>query len=446
MAVTLLHTSDWHLGRRLYGKSRDTEFHKFLTWLLEILIKKRVDILLIAGDIFDTNTPSHQAQSLYYDFLTQVAKTHCRHVVIVAGNHDSPSFLEAPKGLLKALDIHVIGSVSENLADEVLVLYNAQHIPEMIIMAVPYLRDRDVRQVQAGEQIEDKEKKLISGIANHYQQVSKIAIQKQHELQQQYQISLPIVATGHLFTHGGKTIDGDGVRDLYVGTLAYVTADIFDKNIDYVALGHLHVPQMVANQAHIRYSGSPIAMGFAEANQKKQINLIKFYTAVSTLPYQKPNENTTNYQLNLLNNLDDDNMDYLCKFSKKIDIEFIHVPVFQALQTIKGDWPLIKNSLIALKQQNISVWLEIVYNGDDVIGDLKQQIYDIVKNSQLIVLKIKNLQIRQQLLMSQNSGETLEELDEKQVFERCLQANKIPKAQQSILWQNYSEILDLIRS
>jgi exonuclease SbcD len=132
------------------------------------------------------------------------------------------------------------------LEEEVLVLRNDQSDPELIVCAVPYLRDRDIRVAEAGESIEDKERKLIDGIRNHYAAVAVLAEQKRKEIG----ADIPIVAMGHLFTAGGHTIDGDGVRELYVGTLAHVTAGIFPTCFNYLALGHLHVPQKVNN-----YSG-----------------------------------------------------------------------------------------------------------------------------------------------------------------------------------------------
>ncbi|MBD3726391.1 MAG: exonuclease subunit SbcD, partial [Moraxella osloensis] len=274
--LTLLHTSDWHLGRRLYGKPRYDEFKQFLDWQLQTLREQKVDVLLIAGDIFDTTAPSNQAQNLYYDFLSQVCHTECRHVVIVAGNHDSASFLEAPKQLLKAFNIHIIGSMTDTPTDEVITLSDKSGQPELIVMAVPYLRDRDVRTVGHGERLDDKERKLAQGIKAHYAQIADIAIAQQAQLQAKYKRSIPIVATGHLFTVGGQTMEGDGVRDLYVGSLGSIGAEIFHPHIDYVALGHLHIPQVVGGQPHIRYAGSPIAMGFGESRQQKQVHLLRF--------------------------------------------------------------------------------------------------------------------------------------------------------------------------
>ncbi|NQS72549.1 MAG: exonuclease subunit SbcD, partial [Desulfobulbaceae bacterium] len=142
--MKILHTSDWHIGRALYGRKRYEEFKAFLDWLAETIQQNAINTLLVAGDVFDTSTPSNRAQELYYRFLCRVAASTCRHVVIVAGNHDSPSFLNAPKELLKALDVHVVGSAA-NPEDEVLVLRNEQKAPELIVCAVPYLRDRDIR-------------------------------------------------------------------------------------------------------------------------------------------------------------------------------------------------------------------------------------------------------------------------------------------------------------
>ncbi|MBT8342382.1 MAG: exonuclease subunit SbcD, partial [Desulfatitalea sp.] len=229
--MKILHTSDWHIGRTLYGRKRHEEFEAILTWLAETIQQNEIDALLVAGDVFDTSTPSNRAQELYYRFLCRVATSSCRHVVVVAGNHDSPSFLNAPKELLKALDVHVVGSGTESPEDEVLVLRNAQDAPELIVCAVPYLRDRDIRVAEAGESVEDKERKLIDGIRTHYADVAAFAEQQREE----FGGEIPIVAMGHLFTAGGQTVDGDGVRELYVGSLAHVTAGIFPASFDYLA-------------------------------------------------------------------------------------------------------------------------------------------------------------------------------------------------------------------
>jgi exonuclease SbcD len=215
------------------SKSIELQKKHIEPWLAETIQQNEIDALLVAGDVFDTSAPSNRAQELYYRFLCRVAASSCRHVVVVAGNHDSPSFLNAPKELLKALDVHVVGSSTSSPEDEVLVLCNEQDAPELIVCAVPYLRDRDIRVAEAGESVEDKERKLIEGIRTHYAAVAALAEQKREELG----VDIPIVGTGHLFTAGGQTVDGDGVRELYVGSLAHVTAGIFPACFNYLALG-----------------------------------------------------------------------------------------------------------------------------------------------------------------------------------------------------------------
>ena len=142
--MNILHTY-WHLGRALCGRKRYEEFGAFLDWLAETIERQGIDVLLVAGDVFDNGAPSNRAQELYYRFLCRAAASSCRHVVVVAGNHDSPTFLDAPRSLLATLNVHVVGSAAEDPEDEVLVLRGRDGAPELIVCAVPYLRDRDVR-------------------------------------------------------------------------------------------------------------------------------------------------------------------------------------------------------------------------------------------------------------------------------------------------------------
>jgi len=506
--LTLLHTSDWHLGRRLYGKPRYDEFKQFLDWQLQTLREQKVDVLLIAGDIFDTTAPSNQAQNLYYDFLSQVCDTDCRHVIIVAGNHDSASFLEAPKQLLKAFNIHIIGNMTDTPTDEVITLLDKAGQPELIVMAVPYLRDRDVRTVGHGERLDDKERKLARGIKAHYGQIADIAIAQQAQLQAKYKRTIPIVATGHLFTIGGQTMEGDGVRDLYVGSLGSIGAEIFHPQIDYVALGHLHIPQVVGGQPHIRYAGSPIAMGFGESRQQKQVHLLRFDAnpdllsqPLQTLTIQKKPLVSAPTPVNKRKRMSHTSMDLFAEtelpessmlgainaeadINAEVDAQASHeaqydtpsyhlsgqpngkiigqpyniarlsdttllqslpVPVFQPIQTLKGDWQTIKTRLHSLKKSQQSVWLEVVYDGQEVVGDLSEKIAELVNDSRLEVLRIKNQQKRDQVMQSQRMDESLDELNPTQVFERCLIGHQVLEEQKPMLWSRYTEVLESLQ-
>ncbi len=396
--LKLLHTSDWHIGRTLYGRKRYEEFEAFLNWLAETILTNEIDVLLVAGDVFDTSAPSNRAQELYYRFLCRVADSSCRHVVIIAGNHDSPTFLNAPKELLKVLDVHVVGSITETPEDELLVLRNAQAAPELIVCAVPYLRDRDIRTAEAGECVEDKGRKLIEGVHAHYTAVAAFAEKKRAELG----VKIPIVAMGHLFTAGGRTVDGDGVRELYIGSLAHMAVDIFTDCFDYLALGHLHVPQKVSGFENIRYSGSPLPMGFGEAKQQKSVCQVEF------------NSNSASVQL-------------------------IEVPVFQKLECIKGDWDSISSRILELTATNFEGWLEIVYEGSEVIGDLRERLEDAISDTQMVILRIKNNRIIESVLRQTHADETLDDLNINDVFERCLAVHAVPVDQQPELFRTYQE-------
>lgn len=398
--MKILHTSDWHIGRTLYGRKRYDEFEAFLSWLAEIIRQEQVDALLVSGDVFDTSTPSNHAQELYYRFLCRVAASSCRHVVVIAGNHDSPSFLNAPRELLRALNVHVIGSVTENYEDEVFLLKNPEGTPELIVCAVPYLRDRDIRVAEAGENIDDKERKLIEGIRTHYLKVCGIAEQKRKELDAR----IPFIATGHLFTAGGQTVDGDGVRELYAGSLIHVSAGIFPDCIDYLALGHLHVPQKVNNSDVMRYSGAPLPMGFGEAKQDKSVCLVEFT-------------------------------------GKEASVSLIKIPVFQRLERIRGTWEEISARILVLSYTQSKVWLEVVYEDEKVIGDLRERLEIAVSGTEIEILRIKNNRIIERVLNQINDNKTLDDLNVNDVFDRCLALHDVPEEQKPELLRAYQEAI-----
>jgi exonuclease SbcD len=398
--MKILHTSDWHIGRALYNRKRYEECEAFLNWLAGLIESEHIDVLLVAGDVFDNSTPSNHAQELYYRFLCRVAAAANRHVVVTAGNHDSPSFLSAPKELLRFLNVHVVGCASDSPADELIVLPGPDQEPWLIVCAIPYLRDRDIRTAEAGESIQDKERKIIEGIRTHYRLVCDAAEQKRAPLKK----PIPIVAMGHLFASGGQTVDGDGVRELYIGSLAQVRTDVFPASISYLALGHLHVPQAVGGSEFIRYCGSPLPMGFGEAEQRKGVVLVEFSgntPVVTTVP----------------------------------------VPCFQKLKTIRGDWQAIAGGIDELRARTSNAWLEIVYEGGEVAGNLRERLDEAVTGTSLEILLVKNNRVLERALSSMDVEETLDNLDVRDVFKRCLQAHDIPEDQYPTLLSAYEEVI-----
>ncbi|WP_320121048.1 exonuclease SbcCD subunit D C-terminal domain-containing protein [uncultured Sphaerochaeta sp.] len=396
--MNILHTSDWHLGRSLFSQKRYDEFAAFLGWLIETIENQQVDILLVSGDIFDTSTPSNKAQQLYYEFLYKVSKSCCKTVVIIGGNHDSPSFLQAPSALLHVLNVHVIGSKRETPEEEVLIV-EANGKPMAIICAVPYLRDKDIRYAEAGETIDDKNRKLLEGIKEHYKTVCSIAKKRQMELGN----NVPLIAMGHLFTQGGKTVEGDGVSELYIGSLAQIDSSVFPEFLDYVALGHLHVPQCVGGKDAIRYSGSPIPMGFGEAKQQKQVVLLHF--------------------------------------DKTLSIDPLPIPSFQHLESIKGNMEHITSRILQLKETGESAYIEIEYTAPEMVTNLSEQCEELVQDSNLTILRIRNRQFIQRVMASMQVQETLEDLNPEEVFTRCLDTFAVTEGERQPLRDAYHEIL-----
>ncbi|WP_041757640.1 exonuclease SbcCD subunit D C-terminal domain-containing protein [Psychrobacter arcticus] len=498
--LTILHTSDWHLGRRLYGRLRYDEFAAFLSWLQDTISAQQVDVLIVAGDIFDTMTPSNKAQALYYEFLGTVSKSCCQHVVIVAGNHDSPTFLDAPSHVLKFLNVHVVGTACEDLNDEVMVLDDADGNPHCIITAVPYLRDRDVRSSSAGESAQSKDANVIAGICAHYDGVAEISRAKQAELAKVHKRHVPIIATGHLFAAGGTTTDDDGVRELYIGSLGKVSADMFSESFDYVALGHLHVPQRVGGRETIRYSGSPIAMGFGEARQQKQVLLVQFGSVLknkdltltntskrichqqltnSIINIDKTVEKTAkavnqaaSFMDDLFADVESIESDQHSETSieetskqtevilsthstltatllhhdtaRQMQITSLPIPTFQKLAQVSGDLDTINQTVdntIKTLTDTESVWLEIIYTGDEVVSELRESIQAMVEGLPCEVLKIKDTRTYNKVLNQQQISETLQDLNEQEVFERCLTAHNVPDEQRLTLREAYGQIV-----
>ncbi len=202
-------------------------------------------------------------------------------------------------------------------------------------------------------------------------------------------------------------MDGDGVRELYVGSLAHVTAGIFPENLNYLALGHLHIPQKVNGSEIMRYSGSPLPMGFGEAKQQKSVCLVEFH-------------------------------------SNTADVRLIDVPVFQKLERIKGDWDRISSRIFELSTTGSQAWLEIVYDGIDVIGDLRERLEAAVTGTEMEILRIRNNRIIDRVLDQIHDEETLDDLDVNDVFERCLAVHEVPEEQRPELLRAYQETLSSI--
>ncbi|HNX17066.1 MAG TPA: exonuclease SbcCD subunit D C-terminal domain-containing protein [Methanoregula sp.] len=400
--MKILHTSDWHLGSSLFGHKRYDEYEAFFSWLDSCIQKEKIDVLLVCGDIFDTGTPSNRAQELYYQFLNRVAAIPGLQVVITAGNHDSPSLINAPQALLKQLKIHVFGSIPADPEKEVVVISDEKGNPSLIVCAVPYLRDRDIRLSLPGESIDDKTRKLEAGVQEHYRQVAGIA----KDLRGKLGAQVPIVAMGHLFVSGGKTVDGDGVRELYVGNLARIRAEDLYDGIDYLALGHLHVSQEISGNAAMRYCGSPIALGFGDSGQQKQVVVIEFGSG------------------------------------RGPEIRDIPVPKFRDIRTLKGDIDTVEKGLGLLTRVGHPVWVEVIFSGSLLPSTVQTQLRELTEGTNVEIIRTRPLDAVNIVINPEEEGESLEDLSEPDVFRRCMVAREIPGEEQQELMDTFTEILE----
>jgi exonuclease SbcD len=231
---------------------------------------------------------------------------------------------------------------------------------------------------------------------------------------------------GHLFAAGGRTVEDDGVRDLYVGNLGNVSATIFPDYVDYVALGHLHVPQIVNKSEHIRYCGSPLPMGFGEAEQQKIVCVVDFLPAECAGTNGSGGPDTV-------------------KSGWKTQVSPIEVPVFQRLVSVSGTRNHIITQVSELVASGCSAWLEIVYKDADIISDLGDKLNELVAGTNLEILCIRNNQIMEGKGPSIDDEETLADLSEVDVFEMCLTARGVAEDRRPDLMLAYSEILALVR-
>jgi exonuclease SbcD len=285
--MRLLHTSDWHLGQTLHTFERGYEHQCFLDWLLDTLVHERVDALLIAGDIFDNSNPSAASQRQLYRFLQQArARAPQLDIVVIAGNHDSPGRLEAPGPLLEAHGTVVIGNVArkddgEIDLDRLLVpLHGNDGTVQAWVLAIPFLRPGDVPRVAQPADGSAPIDPYLHGITQLYRQAHALA-------QAQRQPGQAIVAMGHCHMIDG-TASLESERRIVIGGTEALPAAMFDDAIAYAALGHLHLAQRVGKQDHLRYSGSPLPLSFAEVGYTHQVVLVDLAdgraTAITPLP------------------------------------------------------------------------------------------------------------------------------------------------------------------
>lgn len=263
--MKFIHTADWHLGNSMHDIDRAEETTAFLKWLKERIVEFGAECLVVSGDIFDTAVPPLEARRMYFKFLASLLDTCCKNIVLIGGNHDSGTLLDAPRDLLDALNIQMVGSLGERSVEELVKeLTDASGNVVGISAAVPYVREPELRRFKPESGDADFAQSTYSGL---YSAVFEAAESLRAGR------DIPIVATGHLYASKlegrpendeGKDAKEHGMRDI-VGNLGTIPVSVFPEGFDYVALGHIHYTTKVAQNPKVRYSGSPFVLGFDEA-------------------------------------------------------------------------------------------------------------------------------------------------------------------------------------
>lgn len=397
--MKILHTSDWHLGQKLLGRDREEEHRLALDWLAAFISENQVDVLIVAGDVFDIHNPPNSSRELYFRFLKKLIQSNCQHVVIVGGNHDSPNMLEAPKEILQLLGIHVVGAATGDISDEIIELKNEDGALQLVVAAVPFLRDQDLRKAFAGESTSDRYGRVREAIKSHYQQIGEVLNAKKPE-------KVPIVATGHLHATGAQSSEKQD--NIYLGNLENISANDFPELFDYVALGHIHRPQAVGNHEKVRYSGSILPLSFSETKDEKVVVLLE------------PEENGV------------------------IRIQEQKIPVFRRLKTIEGSVEYIKERLGKLGEDyksGLQPWVELIVDEENPSPHIADELRDFASGLHAEVLAIR-LKRTNYSSLDELVNVQLDALSAEEVFLRRCEAADFSEEDKTALLTTFKELLE----
>ncbi len=396
--MKIIHTSDWHLGQKLLYNDREAEHKRALAWLTDLIHREQVDGLIVAGDIFDISNPPNYARRLYYNFLTTLLRSPCRHIVIIGGNHDSPAMLDAPKDLLAMLNIHVLGAATDPIDQEIIEWRSSTGVLEAVIAAVPFLRDADLRFSVAGESGFERIERIREGIRQHYQMLGDIVAKRYSRL------PIPVIATGHLYVKGA--LASERQDNIYIGDCENMEAGQFPAVFDYVALGHIHRAQAFGTDQRVRYAGSLIPLNFSETKDEKSVYLLQFEGK------------------------------HLAK------AEAIPAPTFRRLKTVEGTLAEVEASLQRFdnkSDRDLRPWVEAIVHTDRVIPQLEVHLQSLTKGMNLELMKIRLLH-RQQALDAQIEADDLSSLEVTEVFRRKCESYGAPPDEMEELMATFTEL------
>lgn len=398
--MRIIHTADWHLGKRLYEQDLLPDQRLFLDWLLSYLRSEEIQLLLISGDVFDHANPSSEARALYFQFLAKLSETNCK-AIITGGNHDSPAVLNGPKSLLQSFGFHVVGAMPNTPSEAIFAFDDPMSQSEVVVLAIPYLRESDWRTPSANLTADERIQAMKEGIAQTY-----------HHLAKEASLRYPgatLIAMGHLYAAG--TTLSDSEREIQIGNLASIGTEAFPRSLKYVALGHLHRPQEVGGNSRIRYSGSPISLSFSEHEDRKE--LVRIDTD-GRIVYVKP----------------------------------VQIPTFRTLIRVTGNLQELETSLRAVLPSiyRLPAWAEVELVLEQAnpieIAAFEQWVNHFQHpHVQIIRHRVKLNQASQTLRWSDDPGIRLEDLQPIDVFRKRLDQTSLTEEERLVMEQTFKTLL-----
>lgn len=271
--MRIIHTSDWHLGKSLEGVTRIDEQKKFCEEFIEMAEEKKADMIIIAGDIYDTYNPSADAETLFYDTIEKLSKNGKRYIYIIAGNHDNPDRLESIVPFASKRGITILGYP---YSKAVVGKYDGFEIVEaeegytkvsingevVNVLGLPYPSEKRLNEVVLNfDSDEDMQKSYSNKVGDIFK-----------KLEENYKEDEINIAVSHLFVVGSEITDSE--RRIELGGSLLVEKKDLPQNSQYIALGHIHKPQRMSKKLNAYYSGSPIQYSKSERNTAKSVYIV----------------------------------------------------------------------------------------------------------------------------------------------------------------------------
>ena len=273
--MRILHSADWHLGKNLEGQSRMDEQEEFLKDFVEIVKENDVDLVVIAGDVYDTSNPPARAEKMFYDTLKKLSKEGERLTLVIAGNHDNPERLVAAGPLAMEHGIIMCGTpksvVQTGEYGKHKVVNSGEGFIEVqingekaVILTVAYPSEKRLNEVLYGEMDTDEDR-----VKTYGERIGSLF----ENLKKNFREDTINIITSHLFAMGSE--EGGSERSIQLGGSYIVNGKCFPKEAQYIALGHVHKPQIVpGTEKRARYAGSPIAYNKKEINIEKKCFIV----------------------------------------------------------------------------------------------------------------------------------------------------------------------------